>query len=111
MGEESTPPPEMEPTEKKVRQGVWGDTTTTVLPEAYELLEEDPEADSTPGRLDPQPTNEELVDKAKASDEISLIMTSPVLFLQEREIGLRGQMAYQASSCSEAWWPTWRFLS
>ena len=45
MEEESTPPPSMEPTteeaEKKVRQGVWGDTTTTVLPEAYELLEED----------------------------------------------------------------------
>ena len=44
--------------------------TTTVLPEAYELLEEDPEADSTSGRLDPQPTNEELVDKVKAYDEV-----------------------------------------
>ena len=47
LEEESTPPPGMEPTtqeaEEKVRQGVWGDTTTTVLPEAYELLEEDPE--------------------------------------------------------------------
>ena len=78
--EESTPPPKMEPTaeeaKKKVRQGVWGDTTTTVLPEAYELLEEDPEADSTPGRLDPQPTNEELVVQAKASDEVSLIKKS-----------------------------------
>ena len=53
LEEESTPPPPMEPTteeaEQKVRQGVWGDTTTTVLPEAYELLEEDLEADSTPG--------------------------------------------------------------
>ena len=80
MEEESTPPPKMEPTaeeaKKKVRQGVWGDTTATVLPEAYELLEEDPEADSTPGRLDPHPTNEELVDKAKASDEVSLIKNS-----------------------------------
>ena len=80
MEEESTPPPTMEPTteeaEKKVRQGVWGDTTTTVLSEAYEVLEEDPEADSTLGRLDPQPTNEELVDKAKASDEVSLIKNS-----------------------------------
>ena len=47
-----------------------------MLPEAYELLEEDPEADSTPGRLEPQPTNEELVDKAKASDEVSLIKNS-----------------------------------
>ena len=74
LEEESTPPPGMEPTtqeaEEKVRQGVWGDTTTTVLPEAYELLEEDPEADSTPGRVDPQPTNEELVDKVKAYDEV-----------------------------------------
>ena len=65
LEEESTPPPPMEPTteeaEKKVRQGVWGDTTTTLLPDAFELLEEDPEADSTPGRLDPQPTNEELL--------------------------------------------------
>ena len=72
--EESTPRPVMEPateeTQEKVRQGVWGETTTTVLPEAYELLEEDPMADSTPGRLDPQPTNEELVDKAKASGEV-----------------------------------------
>ena len=70
----------MEPTteevEKKVRQGVWGDRTTTVLPEAYELLEEDPEAESIPGRLDPQPTNEELVDKAKASDEAFVIRAS-----------------------------------
>ena len=70
----------MEPTtqeaEEKVRQGVWGDTTTTVLPEAYELLEEDPEADSTPGRLDPQPTNEELVDKVKAYDEVYFIKRS-----------------------------------
>ena len=36
--EESTLPPSMEPTteeaEQKVRQGVWGDTTTTVLLEA-----------------------------------------------------------------------------
>ena len=81
MEEESTLPPSMEPTteeaEQKVRQGVWGDTTTTVLPEAYELLEEDPDAVSTPGRLDPQPTNEELVDKAKASDEVSIIKNSP----------------------------------
>ena len=43
---------------------------------AYELLEEDPEADSTSGRLDPQPTNEELVDKVKASDEVYLIKRS-----------------------------------
>ena len=61
----------MEPTteeaEEKVRQGVWGDTTTTLLPDAFELLEKDPLADSTPGRLDSQPTNEELVDKAKES--------------------------------------------
>ena len=56
--------------------GPRGDTTTTVLPEAYELLEEDPEADSTSGRLDPQPTNEELVDKVKASDEVYLIKRS-----------------------------------
>ena len=81
IGEESTPPPQMEPTteeaEQKVRQGVWGDTTTTVLPEAYELLEEEPMADSTPGRLDPQPTNEELVDRVKASDEATLIENSP----------------------------------
>ena len=81
LEEESTSPPSMEPTteeaEQKVRQGVWGDTTTTVLPEAYELLEEDPDAVSTPGRLDPQPTNEDLVDKAKASDEVSLIKNSP----------------------------------
>ena len=46
LEEESTPPPPMEPTteeaEKKVRQGVWGDTTTTLLPDALELLEEDP---------------------------------------------------------------------
>ena len=52
--EESAPPPPMEPTteeaEEKVRQGVWGDTTTTLLPDAFELLEEDPLADSTPGR-------------------------------------------------------------
>ena len=41
-----------------------------MLPEAYELLEEDPEADSTPGRVDPQPTNEELVDKVKTYDEV-----------------------------------------
>ena len=71
----------MEPTteeaEQKVRQGIWGDTTTTVLPEADELLEEEPMADSTLGRLDPQPTNEELVDKAKASDEVTLIENSP----------------------------------
>ena len=37
--EESTPPPPMEPTteeaEEKVRQGVWGDTTTTLLPDAF----------------------------------------------------------------------------
>ena len=81
LEEESTPPPQMEPTTEeaveKVRQGVSGDTTTTVLPEAYELLEEDPDAVSTPGRSDPQPTNEELVDKAKASDEVSLIKNSP----------------------------------
>ena len=42
LEEESTPPPPMEPTteeaEKKVRQGVWGDTTTTLLPDAFELL-------------------------------------------------------------------------
>ena len=46
LEEESTPPPPMEPTteeaEIKVRQGVWGDTTTTLLPDAFELLEEDP---------------------------------------------------------------------
>ena len=91
MGEGSTRPPkpstrqpkaEGPPEEstgkakKKVRQGVWGDTTTTVLPKAYELLEEDPEADCIPGRLDLQPTNEELVDKAKASHEVSLIKNS-----------------------------------
>ena len=61
--------PMTEEAEKKVRQGVWGDTTTTLLPDAFELLEEDSEADSTPGRLDPQPTTEELVDKAKDSGE------------------------------------------
>ena len=80
LEEESTPPPPMEPTteeaEKKVRQGVWGDMTTTLLPDAFELLEEDPEADSTPGRLDPQPTNEELVDKAKDSGESFVIRSS-----------------------------------
>ena len=65
MEEESTLPPSMEPTTEEaeqVRQGVWGDTTTTVLPEAYELLEEDPDA---------------VVDKAKASDEVSIIKNSP----------------------------------
>ena len=40
LEEESTPPPQMEPTtkeaEKKVRKGVWGDTTTTLLPDAFE---------------------------------------------------------------------------
>ena len=45
LEEESNPPPPMEPTteeaEQKVRQGVWGDTTTTLLPDAFELLEED----------------------------------------------------------------------
>ena len=88
LEEESAPPPPMEPTteeaEKKVCQGVWGDTTTTLLPDAFELLEEDPEADSTPGRLDPQPTNEELVDKAKESDESFAIKTSRE-FRQYRE--------------------------
>ena len=88
LEEESTPPPPMEPTteeaEKKVRQGVWGDTTTTLLPDAFELLEEDPEADSTPGRLDPQPTNEELVDKAKDSSESFAIRKSRE-FRQYRE--------------------------
>ena len=64
-------------TEKKVRQGVRGDTTTSVLPEAYELLEEDPDATSTPSRKDPPATNEELVDMAKGSDEVSLIKNSP----------------------------------
>ena len=87
LEEESTPPPPMEPTteeaEKKVRQGVWGDTTTTLVPDAFELLE-DPEADSTPGRLDPQPTNEELVDKAKDSSE-SLVIRSSREFRQYRE--------------------------
>ena len=77
MGEESISPPWMEPTaeetENKARQGVWGDPTTTVLPEVYEILEEDAEAISPPGRLDPQPLNEELADKAKASDENSFI--------------------------------------
>ena len=72
----------MEPTtrkaEQKVRQGVWGDTTTTLLPDAFELLGEDPEADSTPGRLDPQPTNEELVDKAKDSGESFVIIGGAV---------------------------------
>ena len=86
--EESAPPPPMEPTteeaEEKVRQGVWGDTTTTLLPDAFELLEEDPSADSTPGRLDPQPTNEELVDKAKESDESFTIRRSRD-FLDDRE--------------------------
>ena len=88
LEEESTPPPPMEPTteeaEKKVRQGVWGDTTTTLLPDAFELLEEDPEADSTPGRLDPQPTNEELVDKAKDSGE-SFVIRKSREFHQYRE--------------------------
>ena len=88
LEEESTPPPPMEPTteeaEKKVRQGVWGDTTTTLLPDAFELLEEDPEADSTPGRLDPQPTNEELVDKAKDSGE-SFVIRKSREFRQYRE--------------------------
>ena len=78
----------MEPTteeaEKKVRQGVWGDTTTTLVPDAFALLEEDPEADSTPGRLDPQPTNEELVDKAKDSSE-SFVIRSSREFRQYRE--------------------------
>ena len=78
----------MEPTteeaEQKVRQGVWGDTTTTLLPDAFELLEEDPEADSTPGRLDPQPTNEELVDKAKDFGESFVIRRSRE-FRQYRE--------------------------
>ena len=108
LEEESTPPPPMEPTteeaEKKVRQGVWGDTTTTVLPEAYELLEEDPEAESTPGRLDPQPTNEELVDKAKASDEAFVIRASQeFLSFQRRKTGEGSPIAYQASSLAEAW--------
>ena len=71
LGEESTSPPRTEPTieetAKKVRQGVWGDTTATVLPETYELSKKNPDAMSTPERLDPQPTNEELVDRAKAS--------------------------------------------
>ena len=93
LEEESTPPPGMEPTtqeaEEKVRQGVWGDTTTTVLPEAYELLEEDPEADSTPGRVDPQPTNEELVDKVKAYDEVYFIKRSKEYrHLREGKLGL-----------------------
>ena len=88
LEEESTPPPPMEPTteeaEQKVCQGVWGDTTTTLLPDAFELLEEDPEADSTPGRLDPQPTNEELVDKAKDYGESFVIRRSRE-FRQYRE--------------------------
>ena len=75
----------MEPTteeaEKKVRQGVWA---TAMLPDAFELLEEDPEADSTPGRLDPQPTNEELVDKAKDSGE-SFVVRKSREFRQYRE--------------------------
>ena len=41
-------------------------------------------ADSTPGRLDPQPTNEELVDKAKESDESFTIRRSRD-FLDDRE--------------------------
>ena len=80
LEEESAPPPPMKPTteeaEKKIRQGVWGDATTTLLPDAFELLEEDPEADSIPGWLDPQPTNEELVDKAKESGESFAIRKS-----------------------------------
>ena len=54
------------------------------MPDAFELLEEDPEADSTPGRLDPQPTNEELVDKAKDSGE-SFVIRSSREFRQYRE--------------------------
>ena len=46
--------------------------------------EEDPEADSTPGRLDPQPTNAELVDKAKDSSE-SFVIRSSREFRQYRE--------------------------
>ena len=83
LEEESTPPPPMEPTteeaEEKVRQGVWGDTTTTLLPDAFELLEKDPEADSTP-----PPTNEKLVDKAKDSSE-SFVIRSSREFRQYRE--------------------------
>ena len=54
------------------------------MPDASELLEEDPEADSTPGRLDPQPTNEELVDGAKDSGE-SFVIRKSREFRQYRE--------------------------
>ena len=116
LEEESTPPPGMEPTtqeaEEKVRQGVWGDTVTTELPEAYELVEEDPEADSTSGRLDPQPTNEELADKVKASDEVYLIKRSKEYrHYREGKLASRGYFAYQAPSRAEAWWSTWWVLS
>ena len=116
LEEESTPPPGMEPTtqeaEEKVRQGVWGDTTTTVLPEAYELLEEDPEADSTPGRVDPQPTNEELVDKVKTYDEVYFIKRSKEYrHLREGKARSRGYLAHQAPSRAKACWSTWWVLS
>ena len=92
MGEESTSPPRMEPTNeetaRKVRQGVWGDKTTTVLPEACELLEEDPDAISTPGRLDPQPTNEEILDMAKASDEVSPSSRTVQSFLRSQKLDM-----------------------
>ena len=108
----------MEPTtleaEKKVRQGVWGDTTTTLLPDAFELLEEDPEADSTPGRLDPQPTNEELVDKAKDSGE-SFVIRKSREFRQYREGKLDQELcsplAHQAPQQAKAWRSSRWFLS
>ena len=112
MGEGSTPPPKMEPTKEEAEQKVFakefGATRPRLLPEAYELLEEDPDAISTP--VDPQPTNEELMDKAKASDENSLITNSPE-FCSHRNEKLDLEAKRPASPSSEAWRPAWRFLS
>ena len=67
-GEGSAEPTKMEPQDEeakqKVRQGVWDETETTMLPEAYELLEEDPEAVSGPGKFFPSKCNDELIENA-----------------------------------------------
>ena len=81
MGEGSAEPPKMEPQDEeakqKVRQDLWNKSETTMLPEAYELLEEDSEAVSDPGRVFPPKSNEKLIENAKDADENTLIGQSP----------------------------------
>ena len=78
FGEVSVSPPPLEnATEaEKVKQGVWGDTKTTLLPDAFEVLEIDVDAETRPGDVHFPKSNEEMVDKVKNYDEIKLIKES-----------------------------------